>query len=131
MVAGVSSERLVLVCDDDQLLLDLLEFRLGARGFRVTIAQNGEEALLRIEEELPDAIILDTMMPVIDGNEVLRRIRGDARTAHVPVIMLTARQKERDIVGALTLGADDYLVKPFIPEELIARLTRLLGARAR
>jgi DNA-binding response OmpR family regulator len=70
------------------------------------------------------------MMPVHDGYEVLRRLRENAATKNVPVIMLTARRQERDIVGALELGANDYMVKPFIPEELITRLTRLLGASA-
>jgi DNA-binding response OmpR family regulator len=72
--------------------------------------------------------VLDAMMPVMDGHQVLRQLRADPETAAVPVIMLTARRQERDIVGALELGANDYLVKPFIPDELIARLNRLIGA---
>lgn len=121
----------VLVCDDDPLLLDLLEYRLTGRGYRVATAQNGEEALNSIAIEAPDAVVLDAMMPVIDGYEVLRRVRAVPLGKKIPVIMLTARQQERDIVGALELGADDYVVKPFIPEELIARLTRLIEGRSR
>ena len=105
----------VLVCDDDVLLVELLSHRLGSR---VQAAQCS-----------PDAIVLDMMMPVIDGQQVLRRLKADVATADIPIIMLTARRQERDIVGALELGADDYLVKPFIPEELMSRLARLMAAR--
>lgn len=118
----------ILVCDDDELLVDLLEYRLGARGFRVLVARDGGAAVAMAAEHAPDAIVLDAMMPVMDGYQVLRRLRGDDATAGIPVIMLTARKQERDIVGALELGANDYLVKPFIPEELMTRLTRLLGS---
>ena len=117
----------ILVCDDDELLVDLLEYRLSARGFRVLIARDGGQAVAMAQDHAPDAIVLDAMMPVMDGHQVLRRLRSEAATASVPVIMLTARKQERDIVGALELGANDYLVKPFIPEELMTRLTRLLA----
>jgi len=126
----VRSERLILVCDDDPLLVDLLNYRLSARGYRVATARDGEEALAQVAAAQPDAVVLDAMMPVIDGYEVLRRLRADKAGPRIPVIMLTARQRERDIVGALELGADDYMVKPFIPEELVARLTRLIGPAA-
>lgn len=118
---------MVLVCDDDPLLLDLLEYRLTGRGFRVATARDGGEVLRRVEEERPSAIVLDAMMPVIDGYDVLRQLRAQEALADVPIVMLTARRQERDIVSALELGASDYMVKPFIPEELVARLTRLLG----
>lgn len=123
----MTTTRTILICDDDELLVDLLEYRLAARGFRVLVARDGGEAMAMIAQQAPDAIVLDAMMPVMDGYQVLRRLRGDAATAAIPVIMLTARKQERDIVGALELGASDYLVKPFIPEELMTRLTRLLG----
>jgi DNA-binding response OmpR family regulator len=93
----------------------------------VTAARDGGEALQRLAENRPDAVILDAMMPVVDGFEVLRRIREDQATTDLPVVMLSARKQERDIVGALQLGANDFVVKPFIPEELVARLARLLG----
>ena len=121
------ADRKILVCDDDDLLVDLLEHRLSARGFDVLVARDGGEAVAVASERHPDAIVLDAMMPVMDGHEVLRRLRGQDATASIPVIMLTARKQERDIVGALELGARDYLVKPFIPEELISRLNRLIG----
>lgn len=116
----------ILLCDDDDLLIDLLEYRLGARGFEVLVARDGGEAVALAETEDLDAVVLDAMMPVMDGHQVLRRLRSKVKTATVPVIMLTARRQQEDIVGALDLGANDYLVKPFIPDELIARLTRLL-----
>lgn len=119
----------VLICDDDPLLVDLLEFRLGARGFAVLVARDGGEAMEIIERHSLHAVVLDAMMPVIDGYEVLRRLRADPATADLPVIMLTARKAEHDIVTGLELGANDYVVKPFIPEELIMRLSRLVGTR--
>lgn len=126
----MSRKTKILVCDDDEMLVDLLEFRLGARGYDVVVARDGGEAIALAQVERPDAIVLDAMMPVMDGHDVLRRLRSGDGTSRVPVIMLTARRQERDIVGALELGADDYLVKPFIPEELITRLKRLTeGAR--
>lgn len=126
----MSSPKRILVCDDDDLLVELLQFRLAAKGYSVEIARNGSEALELAREAEPDAIVLDAMMPFVDGYEVLRQIRETPKTQDVPVIMLTARKGERDIVEALQLGASDYLVKPFIPEELTARLTRLLARSA-
>lgn len=127
---GMSGDKKILVCDDDDLLVDLLEYRLKARGFDVLVARDGGEAIAVASEQRPDAIVLDAMMPVMDGHEVLRRLGSRDDTASIPVIMLTARKLERDILGALELGARDYLVKPFIPEELITRLNRLIeGAR--
>lgn len=116
----------ILVADDEPLLTELLEYRLAASNYRPVIARDGREALARLEDSAPDAVVLDAMMPVHDGFEVLRRIRASAEHARTPVIMLTARRGEKDIVGALELGANDYLIKPFIPEELLARLARLL-----
>ena len=118
--------RTILVCDDNELLVELLSFRLENKGYRVLIARDGAQAVALAEQHLPDAIILDTMMPVMDGQRVLRHLRGQAGTAEIPVIMLTARKQQRDIVDAFDLGANDYLVKPFIPEELMTRLARLL-----
>jgi DNA-binding response OmpR family regulator len=127
----VSEPKTILICDDDPLLVDLLEYRLAARGYAVVVAEDGGKALRRLQEMRPDAVLLDAMMPVIDGYEVLRQIRENPETARIPVIMLTARKQEKDIVTALEVGANDYLVKPFIPEELIARLGRLIDASVR
>ena len=117
----------ILVCDDDELLTELLQFRLEAKGFDVVVASDGREALVSVKDSPPDAVVLDAMMPGLDGFEVLRRLREDTATRDIPVIMLTARKGERDIVEALRLGASDYLSKPFIPDELSARLVRLLS----
>ena len=127
----MSEAKKILVCDDDPLLVDLLQYRLAAKGYDVIVAEDGGKALRRLHEVRPDAILLDAMMPVIDGYELLRKIREDENTAKIPVIMLTARKQEQDILTALELGADDYMVKPFIPEELVARLARLLESGAR
>jgi DNA-binding response OmpR family regulator len=95
------------------------------------VARDGGEALELIGTADPDAIVLDAMMPVIDGHELLRRIRENEATAKVPVIMLSARKQEQDILAALELGANEYMVKPFSPDELILRLSRLLEAAQR
>ena len=118
----------ILVADDEPLMRDLLEVRLAQRNFQTVLAADGREALARLEDSAPDAVVLDAMMPVHDGFEVLRRMRASSEHADTPVIMLTARRGEKDIVGALEIGANDYLVKPFMPEELLARLSRLLKA---
>lgn len=120
----------VLICDDDKLLLELIEYRLEAKGYDVVRAADGAEALSAVEKERPSLVVLDAMMPKTDGFEVLARIKSNPSLAATPVIMLTARKGEKDIVSALENGADDYLVKPFIPEELMARLSRLLARKS-
>ncbi|HYD29560.1 MAG TPA: response regulator [Azospirillaceae bacterium] len=121
----------ILVTDDDSLLRDLVEFKLIQRGYDVLTAEEGETALTIAAERRPDLIVLDGMMPGMDGFQVLRRLQETAETATIPVIMLTARRQERDIVAGLSLGARDYLVKPFMPEELVARIRKILGEPAR
>ncbi|TGR89987.1 response regulator, partial [bacterium M00.F.Ca.ET.191.01.1.1] len=93
-------------------LLELMEFRLRAKGYEVIKAVDGAEALSKAERDGPDIIVLDAMMPKADGIEVLARIKGDPNLSETPVVMLTARKAEKDIVSALEKGADDYLVKP-------------------
>ena len=117
----------ILICDDDPLLIEFISFRLKAKGYEVITAADGEEALSSVLNGQPSLIVLDAMMPRLDGFEVLSRMKSNAAMSHIPVIMLTARKGEKDIVSALERGADDYLVKPFIPEELLARLSRLLS----
>ncbi|WP_237392268.1 response regulator transcription factor [Aurantiacibacter rhizosphaerae] len=116
----------ILIADDEPLMRELLEFRLAQRDYHPVTAADGREALARLEDSSPDAVVLDAMMPVHDGFEVLRRMRSSPRHANTPVIMLTARRGEKDILEALEIGVNDYLVKPFMPEELLARLARLL-----
>jgi DNA-binding response OmpR family regulator len=124
----MSEKKRILVCDDDEMLVELLVYRLQARGFEVLVARDGGQASAMASTERPDAIVLDAMMPVMNGEQVLRQFRSREENRSIPVIMLTARRQERDIVGALELGADDYLIKPFIPEELVSRLNRLLDS---
>jgi two-component system alkaline phosphatase synthesis response regulator PhoP len=121
---------LILICDDDPLLTELLEHRLGRRGYRTAVARNGDDALARMVAEPPDAVILETILPIRDGHEVLRQIRKSELLKHLPVIVLSTRRLDRDIVETFELGADDYLTKPFILDELVARVERLIGRPA-
>ena len=109
----------ILICDDDPVIHESLSLYLDAERFQHSSAFDGEEALIRFEQDKPDLIILDLMMPKRSGTEVCREIR---RTSNVPIIMLTAKGEEIDRVLGLELGADDYIVKPFSPREVIARI---------
>jgi two-component system alkaline phosphatase synthesis response regulator PhoP len=121
----------ILVVDDDELLRDLLEFKLRSRGYEVELAEDGEAALEAASASPPDLIVLDGMMPGLDGFQVLQRLSDSGETRDVPVIMLTARRQEQDVVAGLSLGAQDYLVKPFLPDELVLRIQRILNGRKR
>ena len=121
--------RKILIADDDPLLLQLIEHKLSAQGHKVLTASDGRLAWDISTRETPDLIVLDSMMPVRDGLDVLRSLKGDSRLKQTPVMMLTARRQETDIVSALKLGAADYMTKPFMPDELVARVERLLGDR--
>jgi two-component system, OmpR family, phosphate regulon response regulator PhoB len=116
----------LLVVEDEDALATLLDYNLGKEGFRVDRAADGEEALLKVEEEAPDLIILDWMLPKVSGVEVCRQLRAGAETRRIPIIMLTARGEEADKVRGLDTGADDYVVKPFAMGELTARVRALL-----
>ncbi len=125
-VPGPSKPR-VLIADDEAKIRELLAGYFEAEGFDVTMARDGDEALRAARESSPDVVLLDVMMPGIDGIEVLRRLRADS---DVYVIMLTARSDEVDKVVGLSVGADDYVTKPFSPRELVAR-TRAVLRRGR
>ncbi len=116
----------VLIIDDDELLIMLLEHKLGQRGLSVQSASDGQDGLLAAIESKPDLVVLDVMMPTMDGFEVLRRMKEHDDTREIPVIMLSAKRLEGDVVNGLNLGAADYLVKPFMPEELLLKIQRLL-----
>ena len=116
----------VLVVEDEQDILDLVEYNLAEEGFKVIRAEDGLTALEKVQRERPDAVVLDLMLPGLDGKEVCRRIRQDEDTRHIPVIMLTARADEIDRIVGLELGADDYLTKPFSPRELVLRVKALM-----
>jgi two-component system phosphate regulon response regulator PhoB len=117
---------LVLIVEDEAPLVTMLRYNLEREGFAVEAAVDGEEALLRIAERKPDAILLDWMLPLVSGLEVCRQIRRSRATRSVPVIMLTARGEEGDRIRGLDSGADDYVVKPFSPSELVARLRAVM-----
>jgi DNA-binding response OmpR family regulator len=127
-----TSERVrqVIVADDDELLQQLVSHKLAQRGYATRCVDNGEALLKAIDEAVPDLIVLDAMMPIMDGFEALRRLRAAPASAGIPVIMLTARRGEQDVVTALNLGASDYLAKPFMPEELALRVRALLDKTA-
>ena len=117
---------LVLIVEDEAPLVTMLRYNLEREGFAVDEAADGEEALLRIAERRPDAVLLDWMLPLVSGLEVCRQIRRAPSTRSLPVIMLTARGEEGDRVRGLDSGADDYVVKPFSPSELVARLRAVI-----
>ena len=123
--ASVNAAKLLLV-EDDPALSELLEYRFANEGYNVRTTPDGDEALLLAAEETPDLVILDWMIEGTSGIEVCRRLRRDKGTAHVPIIMLTARETEDDRVRGLETGADDYLTKPFSPRELLARVSAVM-----
>ncbi|MDQ7096149.1 response regulator transcription factor [Desulfosporosinus sp. PR] len=112
----------ILVVDDEEPIRELLKFNLEKEGYRVRVAKDGPEALASIEKEQPDLLVLDVMLPVMDGMEVCRRLRLNPQYQQIPIIMLTAKGEEIDKVLGLELGADDYMTKPFSPRELLARI---------
>jgi DNA-binding response OmpR family regulator len=112
----------ILVADDDRLLRGLLEHKLAVAGFEVDLAQDGGSAYELARTMEYDLLVLDAMMPIMDGFEVLRRLKADPKTAGLPVVMLTARRGEHDVLDALERGASEYLTKPFIPDELVLRI---------
>jgi two-component system phosphate regulon response regulator PhoB len=121
----MSAPKLLLV-EDDRALSELLEYRFKGQGYGVRCTADGDDALVMAREEVPDLIILDWMIEGTSGLEVCRRLRRDKATAHVPIIMLTAREAEDDRVRGLETGADDYVTKPFSPRELLARVAAVL-----
>jgi two-component system alkaline phosphatase synthesis response regulator PhoP len=116
----------ILIVEDEPDIVKMIEYNLKKEGFRVTSAPDGNEALRRAERERPDIIILDLMLPEIDGLEVCRALKKNQDSADIPVIMLTAKSQETDKIVGLELGADDYITKPFSVRELIARIKAVL-----
>ena len=117
---------LVLIVEDEQAQVEMLRYNLESEGYRTIAAADGEEALLRIEEDEPNLVILDWMLPNLSGIEVCRQIRSRDSTKRLPIIMVTARGEEPDRVRGFDTGADDYLVKPFSPIEMMARVRAIL-----
>ena len=117
----------ILVADDDEILVELVSSQLEFEGHIISVAEDGEAALSAAAQEAPDLVILDSMMPRKTGPEVLRSLRNAEKTRDLPVLMLTARKGEDDVVSGLRAGADDYKTKPFSPQELSVRTSKLLA----
>jgi two-component system phosphate regulon response regulator PhoB len=116
----------VLVVEDEDALATLLQYNLEKEGYQVALAADGEEALMLVDERLPDLVVLDWMLPKISGIELCRRLRGRSETRNMPIMMLTARGEESDRIRGLDTGADDYVTKPFSMTELAARIRAVL-----
>ncbi|MCD6460241.1 response regulator [bacterium] len=116
----------ILAVDDEHDILELINFTLSKEGYKVIQADSGDKAFVKAKEEMPDLIILDLMLPNITGLDVCKSLKKDSQTQHIPVIMLTAKTEESDIVIGLELGADDYITKPFSPRVLAARVKAVL-----
>src|SRR4051794_10323478 len=123
---NVNSKKTVLVVDDEKDIVDLITYNLRRNGYDVLAAFDGNQAVEIAQQKTPDLILLDLMLPGVDGTEVARRLKADSRTATIPLIMLTAKGEETDVVVGLTLGADDYVTKPFSMKILLARLNPVL-----
>ncbi len=116
----------ILIVDDEKDIVDLVSYNLAKAGYRVERCFDGDAALRQIQARVPDMLILDLMLPGVDGLEVCRRLKADKRTARLPILMLTAKGEETDRVVGLEMGADDYVTKPFSPRELMARVKAVL-----
>jgi len=116
----------ILIVEDEKDIIKMLEYNLKKEGFKTLSARNGEDALDLAVRQHPDLVILDLMLPGMDGLEVCKNLKGDTKTASIPIIMLTAKSQESDKIVGLELGADDYMTKPFSPRELIARIKAVL-----
>jgi two-component system phosphate regulon response regulator PhoB len=121
----------ILVVDDEEDLLELIGYNLTKEGYRVTSATSGEEAVRKARAEAPGLIVLDLLLPNVDGLEVCRSLKSDPKTQHIPIVMLTAKGEEIDIVTGLEVGADDYITKPFSPRVLLARIKAVLRRKAK
>ena len=119
----------ILVADDDQDILELVAFRLERAGYEVLTAGDGEQALATAREHRPALAVLDVMMPKLTGYDVVKAMRAEEGTSRIPVILLTARVQEADVSRGFEAGADDYIRKPFSPQELRARVEAILGRR--
>ena len=120
----------VLVVDDEEDILELVEYNLAKNGFDVTCVATGEEALKAARSQSPDTVVLDLMLPGVDGLNVCRTLKTDPKTKTIPILMLTAKGEEADVVAGLEMGADDYITKPFSPKILVARVKAVLRRKS-
>lgn len=125
------SKETILVIEDEEDILELINHHLIKQGYVVQTALSGEEGLRQVRTSKPELILLDLMLPGVDGLEVCRQIRSDPHMQHIPIIMVTAKGEESDIVVGLELGADDYVTKPFVPKVLLARVRAVLRRKAK
>lgn len=125
----IDQPKRILVADDEPDVRELVVYRMTRSGYDVIEAKNGEEAFELAVAHLPDLILADVMMPRVDGYELTRRLRAEHTTQRIPVILLTAKSQEADVSQGFDAGADDYLKKPFNPDELVARVRAVLGRR--
>ena len=121
----------IVVIEDEPDIVEVIAYNLTREGFAVSSALNGEEGLRKVRKESPDLVLLDLMLPGIDGFEVCRQLKGTEGTSHIPIVVVSAKGEEADIVTGLELGADDYITKPFSPKVLVARVRAVLRRRAR
>ena len=120
----------ILVVDDEEDILELVRYNLVKEGYHVSGTLTGEDALKKARSEAFDLIVLDLMLPGIDGLEVTKKLKGNQKTENIPIIMLTAKGEEADIVTGLELGADDYITKPFSPRVLVARVRASIKSKS-
>ena len=116
----------IVVVEDEADILEVIDYNLSKEGFNVSSALDGEKGLVLVQKEIPDLVLLDLMLPGIDGIEICRQLKADSATRSISIIMVTAKGEESDIVLGLGIGADDYVLKPFRPRELIARVKSVL-----
>jgi len=125
----VKSKERILVVDDERDILELIRYNLEKEGYTVLAVETGEKALRQVGDSAPDLIVLDLMLPGLDGLSVCKRLKTGPATAAIPILMLTAKSEDSDVVAGLELGADDYLTKPFSPRVLVARIRAVLRRR--
>jgi len=119
-------DKIILIVEDEEDVMELIRYNLAKEGFNCDAACNGQEALKKAQAMLPDLVLLDLMLPEVDGLEVCKRLKSSPQTEHIPIVMVTAKSDESDIVTGLELGAEDYITKPFSPKVLVARVRAVL-----
>jgi two-component system alkaline phosphatase synthesis response regulator PhoP len=119
----------ILVVDDEIYIVHILDFSFQMEGYEVTTALNGEEALARVKENRPDLIVMDTLMPRMDGHDACRALKADEETKDIPVVFLSPRDRDADRQKAFEIGVEDFVTKPFSPRKLVERVTAILATR--
>lgn len=123
----IEKQKIVILAEDDRTIARLIIFKLEKEGFKVIHFLNGEGVVDTVSKILPDIVILDVMMPIQDGISILKEIKANPKTKHIPVVILSAKGQEKDIIKGMEIGASDYISKPFSPSELIVRIKRILS----